>query len=163
MKKLIGIVLVLASSVAFGASSQDASTNMEILRGKMEADKKLLVAQAMNLSDAQGKAFWPIYDAHQAELEKLNVRIGQLITRYAGAYNAGKGDLTSDQAKKLTDESFAIDADELKLRKATAAKVGKALSAAHAARYVQLENKIRAIIRYELAAQIPLAGVGETK
>lgn len=164
MKKLIGILIMLVSSVTFAALAQEpASTNMEILRAKMQADKKLLVASAMKLSDAQAKAFWPIYDAHQAELDKINARIGQLITRYAEAYNAGEGALTADQAKKLIDESFVLDADELKLRKATAAKVSKALSPAYAARYVQIENKIRAVIRYELASKIPLAGIGEAK
>jgi hypothetical protein len=36
-------------------------------------------------------------------------------------------------------------------------KLEKAIPAAKVARYIQIENKIRALLRYELAAEIPLA------
>jgi len=42
------------------------------------------------------------------------------------------------------------------LKRAAAAKAMAALPAMKAARYIQIENKIRAAIRYELAANIPL-------
>ena len=59
-------------------------------------------------------------------------------------------------AKKLLDESVAIDDAEVKAKSALAPKVMGVLPAAKAARYIQIENKIRAAIRYELAAGIPL-------
>ena len=159
MKKIAFLILTLC--VALTAYAADAPTsNMEILRAKMQADKRLLVASAMQLSDAEGKAFWPIYDAHQVELDKLNARIGKLIKKYADAYNKGSGAVSNDVAKELIKESLAIDEEEIKARRNTAAKMEKALSAAHAARYLQVENKIRAVLRYELAEHIPLAGVG---
>jgi hypothetical protein len=34
--------------------------------------------------------------------------------------------------------------------------LGKALPATKVARYLQIENKIRALVKFELAAQIPL-------
>lgn len=159
MKKIA--ILILTLCVALGAFAAEGPTsNMEILRAKMQADKRLLVAGAMQLNDAEGKAFWPIYDAHQADLDKLNIRIGKMIKKYADAYNKGSGALSSGVAKELINESLAIDEAEIKLRRNTAAKLEKALSAAHAARYLQLENKLRAVLRYELAEQIPLAGIG---
>jgi len=45
---------------------------MEILAQKLKADKKLLVAQTVGVTDEEGKAFWPIYDAYQADLQKIN-------------------------------------------------------------------------------------------
>ena len=158
MKKIV--VLILTACMALSAYAADTATsNMEIVRAKLQADKRLLVASAMQLSDAEGKAFWPIYDAHQAELDKLNARIGKLIKKYADAYNKGSGAVSNDVAKELINESFAIDEAELKARRSTATKVEKALSSSHAVRYLQVENKIRAVLRYELADQIPLAGV----
>ena len=44
----------------------------------------------------------------------------------------------------------------LRLTTAFAAKAMTALPATKAARYIQIENKIRAAIRYQLAANIPL-------
>ena len=52
--------------------------------------------------------------------------------------------------------AVAIDEAEVKLRSALVPKVLAALPATKAARYVQIESKIRAAERYELAAGIPL-------
>jgi len=57
----------------------------------------------------------------------------------------------------LITESQAIEASEVQLKQSYLPKLEQALPAAKAARYLQIENKIRAVIRYELAAQIPLA------
>jgi hypothetical protein len=64
--------------------------------------------------------------------------------------------VANDAAKKLIDEALAIDDAELQLKKTAIPKVMAALPAMKAARYIQIENKIRAAIRYELAASIPL-------
>jgi len=113
-----------------------------------------VVAANMELSDAEAKAFWPIYDAYQKELQAINKRLGQTVLAYAAAYN--KNTLTNDLAKHLTGEALAIDQDELTLRKTYAAKINGVLPAMKTARYIQIENKIRAAIRYELATGIPL-------
>jgi hypothetical protein len=149
-------LFVLASTLAVPAYSADenATANMEILRQKVSADKKLLVAANMSLTDAEAKAFWPIYNAYQADLKKINERTAKLIDDYAAAYNNGA--VTNDTAKKLLDQSLAIDMDEVKLKQSYVPKLGKALPATKVARYMQIENKIRALVRYELAAQIPL-------
>ena len=72
----------------------------------------------------------------------------------ADAYN--KGPVANDVAKKLLDEALAVDDAEAKLKASYAPKILKALPATKAARYIQIENKIRAALRYELAAGIPL-------
>jgi hypothetical protein len=129
---------------------------MEILKEKIKADKKLVVATNMNLSDAEAKNFWPLYDGYQKELEQINQRLIAMIKGYADAYNAGKGEISDDQAKKLITEALAIEESEMKLRQSYAGKLGKVLPATKVARYLQIEGKIRAIVKFELAAQIPL-------
>jgi hypothetical protein len=159
MKALMGILVataVLCSAPAFAQSAGGADTNMEILKQKMKADKKLLVASNMGLSDEEGKKFWPLYDAYQKELESINQKLGKAISDYAEAYNEGKGLIPDDKAKKLVGEVLAADEQEVNLKKTYAEKVGKVLPGAKMARYLQIENKIRAIIKFELAAQIPL-------
>jgi hypothetical protein len=127
---------------------------MQILLDKVKADKKLLVAANISLTDAESKAFWPIYDAYQKELGALNERLGKGIVAYAEAYNADT--LTDETATKLSNESIAIEEGEAQLRKSYAAKLAKALPGKKAALYLQLESKIRAAVRYEIAKQIPL-------
>jgi Spy/CpxP family protein refolding chaperone len=146
---------VLATALVVPAMAQNAATtNMEILRQKIKADKKLVVAQNLNLTDAEGAKFWPVYEAYQKDLQQIDERLATAILAYADAYN--NGPVTNEKAKKLLDEYLAIDDAEAKLKSATTPKILAALPAVKAARYVQIENKIRAAVRYELAAAIPL-------
>jgi hypothetical protein len=159
MKSIVHVVLagmMLVAVPAFAQTEGSADTNMEILMQKLKADKKLLVASNMDLTDAETKGFWPLYDAYQKDLQQMNERLGKLINEYAEAYNQGKGLIPNDTAKKLLNEMISIDEQEVKLKRAYAGKVGKVLPAAKTARYIQIENKIRAVIRFELARQIPL-------
>jgi hypothetical protein len=150
-------VVALACAVAAPASAQTAqagsTTNMQILAEKLKADKKLLVAQTVGVTDAEGKAFWPIYDACQAELQGINKRLKAGIEAYAKDYNAGT--MTDAKAGAMLTEMFAIDEALLTSKKACAAKLNGVIPATKIARYVQVENKIRAQINYDLAAAIP--------
>ena len=149
--------VVLTVAIAAPAAAQvpqaGATTNMEILAAKIKADKKLLVAQTVGLTDAEGKAFWPVYDACQADLAGINKRLKTGIEGYAKDYNAAT--MTDAKAAALVTEVFAIDEALLASRKSCAAKLNGVIPAAKIARYVQVENKIRAQINYELAASIP--------
>jgi len=154
--------LMLAATVCVGAlmlpavfaQEKSSDTNMQILRDKIKSDKKLVVAANMDLTEAEGKKFWPIYDAYQKDLEAINGRLKKTIVEYADAYN--NKSLTDAQAKKLSDEALAVEADEAKMRKDYSAKLNGALPAKKAARYLQIESKIRAAMRYDLADGIPL-------
>jgi len=154
--KIIYAVILCVAALAAPALAQEkpADTNMQILLDKVKADKKLVVAANMDLNEAEAKAFWPIYDAYQKDLQAINERLAKTIVAYAEQYN--KKALTDDVAKQLTNEVLAADQDELTLRKTYAAKLNGVLSAMKMARYIQIENKIRAVIRYELATGIPL-------
>jgi len=147
-------ILLLAALAAPAVAQESATTNMEILRQKIKADKKLVVAANMELTDAEGKAFWPVYDAYQKDLQQINERLKNAIVEYADAYN--KGPVSNETAKKLLGETLAIDEAEVKLRQSYVPKLEAVLPEAKAARYLQIENKIRAAIRYELAGGIPL-------
>ena len=155
MRLRLVTAFVIAAGLAASAMAQTASTaNMDILRQKLKADKKLVVAENLSLTDAEGAAFWPVYDAYQKELQAINQRLTATILAYADAYN--KGAVSNETAKKLLDEALAIDAAEAKLKASSAPKILAVLPATKAARYIQIENKIRAAVRYELAAGIPL-------
>ena len=156
MKLLKTTIFCIVALVALPAFAQDkpSDTNMQILLDKVKADKKLVVAANMNLNDAEGKVFWPVYDAYQKDLQAINDRVAATILAYADAYN--KNTLTDAVAKQLANEALTLDQDEITMRKTYAARLNGVLPAMKVARYLQIENKIRAAIRYELAAGIPL-------
>lgn len=156
MKTALWSMICAIALLAAPAYAQDKSAemNMQILRDKIKADKKAVVVANMQLSDAEARVFWPIYDQYQKDLAAINERLAKAIVAYADAYNAGP--VSDATAKNLLEESIAIDASEVKLRQEYAAKLTRVIPAAKAARYLQIESKIRAAIRYELAANIPL-------
>ena len=155
MKSLQLFVFAFAALMAVPVVAQDKpANNMEILRQKIRADKKLLVAANMDLTESEAKGFWPIYDEYQKDLQGINERLGQAIQSYADAYN--NKSLTDQQAKQLLDEALAVQQAEVTMRKAYADKLAQVLPARKVARYLQIENKIRAAINYELAGGIPL-------
>lgn len=155
MSRLMCCMVIGALMAAVPAFSQPVSdTNMEILKEKLKADKKLLIAGNMDLTDPEAKQFWPIYDSYQKELDGINKQLGQTIKDYADAFN--KGTIPNDTAKKLLGEALSVEEQEVKLKRTYAEKLGKVLPATKVARYIQLENKIRSLIRFELAQQIPL-------
>lgn len=136
------------------AQAKPSASDMEILRQKIKADKKLVVAANMQLTEAEAKGFWPVYEAYQKDLGQINSRIAQTVKSYAEAYNMGT--VSDETAKKLISEAIAIEEAETKLKRTTVGKLDKVIPGIKIARYMQIENKIRAIIRYELAANIPL-------
>ena len=155
MKSLCAAVMaavVLASPIV--AAQDQPADNMEILREKVKADKKLVVAANMNLTEQEAKAFWPVYESYQKDLQALNGRMKTLIETYANAYNQGA--VPDETAKKLLDDALKLESDEVELKRSYVSKFQKALPAAKVARYYQIESKIRAGIRYEIAAGIPL-------
>jgi hypothetical protein len=156
MKSLRLVVVALVTLLAGAAVAQDKpASNMEILREKIKADKKLLVAANMNLTEAEAKGFWPVYDAYQADLGKINQQLGQTIKSYAEAYKANT--LTNEKAKGLMNEVLKVEQAEVNLKKAYVPKLAAVLPGTKVARYLQIENKIRAVIKYEMANEIPLA------
>ena len=151
--RVVFIAVSLALTLPVVAEESNGS-NMEILRDKVKADKKLVVAANMQLTDAEAKNFWPVYDAYQADLKKVNMQLGDVISAYADAYKNNA--VTNDVAKKLVNDALAVEEAELKLKRSYLPKVDAAVGAVKAARYMQIENKIRALIKFELAGGIPL-------
>lgn len=147
----MAVVLALAATAW---TQEKRADNMEILREKVKADKKLLVATNMELTESEAKGFWPVYEDYQKELQQINQRLVKLLESYAADYR--KKALTDEGAKKLIDESVAIEQAEAKLKSSYVPKLSKVLPARKVARYMQIENKIRAVIKYDLAATVPL-------
>ena len=155
-KKILGVLMaVMLLALGSPVLAQDKpADNMQILREKIKADKKLVVATNMELTESETKTFWPIYDQYQKDLHNINRRIAGLLDRYAADFHSKS--LTDDKAKKLIDEALAIEQSEADLKSTYAPKLSKALPIIKVARYLQIENKIRAIIKYDLAQGVPL-------
>lgn len=130
-----------------------ADEAMDLKKKILFDQKKLVVMENMEFTEAEAKAFWPVYEKHQEELFQINQRGAKLILAYASAFQT----LTDEQAVKLIDEYYDIQDDRLVVMKKMAVDVGRVLPGKKAFRYLQVEAKLSALARYELAKEIPLA------
>jgi hypothetical protein len=149
---VLGILGAILVAGVPGIAQEKPADNMEVVLEKIRADKKLLVAENMQLTEAEAKGFWPVYRRYQDELFLLRSRTAKLIKDYAEAYDQ----MSNDTAKKLLDEYMTIEALGLKLRQAYLPKFRGVLPEVKVVRYYQIENKIYAVLVYEIAAKIPL-------
>jgi len=151
-------LLSFATATTFAQANPSATdkpaNNLAIIHEKLQADKKLIVAKYMELTESEAKKFWPIYEEYQKDLQRSNARLHSLLESYAADYR--NKSLTDEKAKKLLDEWIAFEQDEGKRRAAFAPKVLQALPAKKAARYLQIENEYRILLRYDLASTVPL-------
>src|SRR5688572_25607345 len=123
---------VLAASVLFLspvlAQDQPAASkpadNMQIMVEKVRADKKLLVANNMKLTEQEAQGFWPLYDSYQKDLQALNQRLEKVLKEYAELYNAGS--VPDATAKTLWNEYMSIE-DEVELKRRYYVKMQKEL------------------------------------
>ena len=149
---ILVILGVVMGMVVSGIAQDKPADNMQIVLEKVRADKKLLVSENMQLTEVEAKAFWPVYDQYQDELFLLRARTAKLIKDFSDAYEK----MTNETAKKLMDEYITIETLGPKLRQTYLPKFRKVLPEVKVVRYYQIENKIQAVLIYELAKNIPL-------
>ena len=154
-KHVVAILFAVAMLAGQPASAQDKIadvTDMQALRTAVRSDKKALVASTLKLSDVEAKKFWPAYAAYQRSLDVTNRERAIALEELIGVDKP----VSNLFAKKMAIELIAIDEAEVKARRTLHNRVLKALPAKKAARYLQLEAKIRAVQAYDIAATLPL-------
>lgn len=164
MKRLVPTLLAAALCLGTPALAQTGSASpdgdqslaeLQAIQAEVTANKREFIARQMFLTEKEAPKFWPVFDDHQEALAKLNRRRLENITEYARVWNQPTTD--NDAITALAEEALSIERDEAALLERTFRRLKGALPAAKAARYVQVESKLRAIVRFELAAKIPLA------
>jgi len=146
---VLGLFL-MGGSAAYGQSAQDV---IQLNREAIETQKNFIVSGSMELTEEEGKAFWPLYNQHQVRVRAANARADAMVVRYVGVYHT-LGDV---EARQILDEWIAIEEERLRLKKTYMQKMAKALPVRKVVRYFQLENKMDAIFDYDLSQRIPLA------
>ena len=145
---------LLAAEPPLALDEARAYAQMQAMQSQMGQDKRAFIDRQLQLSPEEAAHFWPVYDAHQVALAELNRRRLDNVLSYARAWNAGA--LDDDTAMRLAKDALAIEKDEAVLLQRTFDRASRAIHPAQAARYLQVEAKVRAMVRYQQAAQLPL-------
>lgn len=158
--------ILFCTLLALGARASDGTTppgeaellaQLQLAQVQAGAGKRAFVEGQLGLTPDEAEAFWPVFDAHQQALAELNRRRVVNILAYARAWESGGIDRKSGD--ELASEAIAIEEDEAAALKRTYRKLKRALPADKAIRYLQVESKLRAIIRFEQAAAVPYAPI----
>jgi len=155
--------LLLATAFALGvaasavraaepAASVSKDTELDILLDTLRANRKALIAVNLQLSNDEAAKFWPLYDRYQKELSAVADRVVALVQDYEGHFR----DMADEKALQLTEAYLSTEADRLKVRTSYLPEFAKILPGRTVARFYQIENKIDAVIRYDLASTIPV-------
>ena len=145
-------VAVLAAPVALAQDQAADVTDMQALRAAVKADPRALVASTLDLTNAEGKRFWPIYETYQRNLDSSSRRRGVALERLLFPEKR----MTNLGAKTLITELMAVDEAEVKARHTLRNRLMRALPPIKAARFLQLEDKIQAVRDYDIASTVPL-------
>lgn len=159
MKRALIVVAIagaLAAPAAWAQGTKAAAPAVQqtpdSVRQAVRSDKRGLVERNMQLTGTEAARFWPLYDEYQEKLDKIVDRQNRAVLDYINAEST----MTDANAKRLAREVLESDEDEVKLRGRYFRKIANVLPAKKAARYMQIENKLRILQRYDIAERIPL-------
>lgn len=150
MRKYLLILFVFAATTIF---AQEVDSFIELLRSDVNTQKKAIITEVMEFTEAEAAAFWPVYRNYELEQDKLGDARVALIKDYAANYET----MVDAKAKELMDKAFKFQEDRLKLRKKYFKEFSKIISPTKAAKWAQLENQIGLLIDLQIASELPLA------
>ena len=139
------------SSIANDASQPNSDDFVELLRKDVRSQKKQIIAENMDLSDAEAEKFWPIYDQYAAELSRIYDTKLALLNDYAENYSS----MTGEQAENYIRKRAEVEQSIMQLRLKYMPAFRKVLSGRETALFYQLDWRLGLAIDVELV-QVPL-------
>ena len=159
MKKILiaaaGAAALSMSPMTFADSVGDAElAKTQALIKELQADKRTIMLETLALTPDQKAAFLPIYDEYQADMKVLytegtNLRNRLFVSDYGG--------ITDTESKSLQKEFFKLRHDRLDLLEKYSRKLDNKLPETKVLQFVQVENKVQALLDVAAAATIPIA------
>lgn len=148
----LAVTAIVALAVP-AATPQTVKETLDITRQAVETQRRVLVSGALPLTDAEAKAFWPLYDDYEKQRRPIDERANRLVADFV----ASAASLSDAQAKTMLTEALAVDEGRLKLRRDFMERMGKVIPPRKLVRFFQIENKLDSVVRADISKQIPLA------
>jgi hypothetical protein len=136
------------------AQSKELNTQayVQLLGADLNASKRTLIKQSMQLDESQAAAFWSLYNQYDVEQTKLSDQRLALIHDYAHEFLT----MTDAKADQLAQRAMEIDDQRMALRKKYYDLFKKVLPTALVVRFFQLDNQIQLIVDLQIAANLPI-------
>ena len=135
--------------------AQTTNDYIELTRSVLQTEKKVAIAEVMQLTETEATLFWPLYNEFNEKAYIIGNEQVKIILDYAENFE----NLTDEKADQLWTSYLKVQTDYLKLEKQYYKKFKKILPAGKAAQYFQAENKINTLIDAQLAIELPFMEV----
>ena len=157
LDRKVSIILLTAglALVAWKGNAQTVDDEIQVARSALKADRKATVAENMQFTVDEGKAFWPLYEQYRAKMEKQGDALVKLVKEYGQLYP----NVPDDRAKVMLKELGDLEKKRVKTRNSYLKKIEKVMSPAKTLRFAQVETRLDLALRLELAASIPLVPI----
>jgi hypothetical protein len=133
--------------------SLNLSAYAELLRSDLRAQKIAILTEVMGFTEAEDKAFWPIYREYDAEMAKLGDERVALIAEYAANYEK----LTDQVADSLASKALNLERQRQAVKAKYYERFKTALSPRTALRFLQVEHQLLLLIDLQISAALPIA------
>ena len=158
MKK--SVVRSLAAALLAGAlaslptlaAASSLESEIELLRSDLKAGKVEVVKDAIHVEGAKADAFWPVYRKYQLELDKIGDKRIAVIKDYAANYD----NMTDAKAKSLVKQALDLQTQRTALLRSYYPQFEKVIGAIDAAKLIQVEHLMMALVDVKLASEMPL-------
>ena len=134
------------------AKTLNLTAYAELLRSDVRVQKVAIITELMNFSEAEDKAFWPIYREYDLEMAKLGDERIAMIAEYARNYS----NLTDATAEKLAGKALELEARRQALKAKSFDRLKTALSPRTALRFLQVEHQLLLLIDLQISAALPI-------
>jgi ABC-type Fe3+ transport system substrate-binding protein len=152
VRRSVLLALVLALCAAPVPADVIAPGDFDTLLGTIRANREALVAVNLGLDEAEGTRFWPVYERYAKEMEAIQQRVLGVVEDYVASFR----DLSDEKALALMNAYLAAEEERAKVRRAYVPSFEAVLPGRKVARFYQIENKMDAVLRYEMASRIPV-------
>ena len=153
--RTIPLIVIISGMLASSVSQTTAQTPqdlIEVARSTVTADRQAVVVSTMQLTEAEGKDFWPLYHEYRFKMEKITDELMALVLEYSKVYP----NVPEDRAKAWLKEYTGLQQKQVDKRTDYFKKFSKILPAAKALRFAQVETRLDLLFQLQLAAQVPL-------
>ena len=140
------------SAAAQRAAAKAPEADPKLLLQTVRSNTQALVAANLQLTPDEAAKFWPIYARYQQEIKAITDRLAALVEDYTTHFH----DMSNEKALQILQDYLATEADRIKVRQAYVPQFSQVLPGRTVARFYQIENKMDAVMRYDLAATIPV-------
>jgi len=157
MKTAIALVLIALAMLAYGGPRQSTpayqteDAYIDSLRADLKADKTTLITEAMQFSEKDAAAFWPVYKRYEGEDVKLNDERVSLIKTYSNTWTT----LADGDARTLVKKALDLESRRNDLRRKYFSEFSKVLPGLTVAKFFQLEHRLDVLVDLRIASELP--------